>query len=60
MRTVNHGRNGKRDLRSIRRLAGRFRTVWPLEENDMGIRMDVIRVGMLETNCYLIYDEERK
>ena len=60
MRTVNHGRNGKRDLRSIRRLAGRFRTVWPLEENGMGIKMDVIRVGMLETNCYLIYDEERK
>ena len=26
----------------------------------MGIKMDCIRVGMLQTNCYLVYDEERK
>lgn len=26
----------------------------------MGIKIDCIRVGMLETNCYVVYDEERK
>ncbi len=26
----------------------------------MGIHIDIIRVGMLETNCYLVYDEDRK
>lgn len=26
----------------------------------MAIKMDCIRVGMLETNCYLVYDEDRK
>lgn len=26
----------------------------------MNIKIDCIRVGMLETNCYLVYDEDRK
>ena len=26
----------------------------------MSIKIDCIRVGMLETNCYLVYDEDRK
>ena len=26
----------------------------------MSIKLDCIRVGMLETNCYMVYDEFRK
>lgn len=30
------------------------------KEKQMSIKLDCIRVGMLETNCYLVYDEDRK
>lgn len=53
-------RKGRRSFRNKNKDTGRFRSVTPVKGDCMGIKIDCIRVGMLETNCYLVYDEERR
>lgn len=60
MRDRNRDRKTRAEKRKDILMKSRFRQLGCGKGESMSIKIDCIRVGMLETNCYMVYDEEIK